>query len=89
MSPCTAGDTLIAFVTIGEQAAIAGTVATTPPGWERLYEHAPSDTSPSPISPYQGWFALPNCSGQTSATFTISTPGSGATSGSVVLSEYS
>ena len=90
--PCTAGDTLIAFVTVAEQASVAGQVIATPAGWQRLYEHAPSDTAPPTlISPYQGWFALSNCSAITEgATFSITSPGDSAgTSGSVVLSEYS
>ncbi len=52
-SPCTAGDTLIAMITIGQQDAAGGMVSVTPPGWQRLFEHSPVDTSP-----YQGWFAL-------------------------------
>ena len=91
-SPCTSGDTLIAFVTIAQQASVAGQVIATPAGWRRLYEHAPSDPAPpTTISPYQGWFALSDCSSSVqSATFSITSPGNTAgTSGSVVLSEYS
>ncbi len=85
-SPCTAGDTLIAFVTIGQANSAGGMVSSTPAGWQRLYEHSPTDTSP-----YQGWFALSNCSNSvSSATFSITAPNnSGGTEGSVVLSEYS
>jgi hypothetical protein len=89
-SPCAAGDTLIAMVTVGEQVAAAGAVPVTPPGWQRLFEHAPSDTSPTTISPYQGWFALPGCTGISSATFSVTAPGDSAgTTGSVVVSEFS
>ena len=85
-SPCNSGDTLIAFITIGQQASAGGMVSVTPPGWQRLYEHSPTDTSP-----YQGWFALSDCSSSTqSATFTVTAPNdSSGTSGSIVLSEYS
>jgi IPT/TIG domain len=84
-SACTAGDTLIALVTIGQQNAAGGMVSATPAGWQRLYEHSPTDTSP-----YQGWFALSNCSSSvTSATFSVVAPNnSGGTQGSVVLTEY-
>jgi hypothetical protein len=85
-SACTAGDTLIALVTIGQQNAAGGMVSSTPAGWQRLFEHSPTDTSP-----YQGWFALSNCSSSvTSATFSVAAPNnSGGTQGSVVLTEYS
>src|ERR1700722_402428 len=90
-NPCTSGDTLIAFVTVAEQASVAGQVIATPTGWQRLYEHAPSDQAPPTlIPPYQGWFALSNCSATQSAGFSITAPGDTAgTSGSVVLSEDS
>ncbi len=85
-NPCTPGDTLIAFVTIGQANSAGGMVSSTPAGWQRLYEHSPTDTSP-----YQGWFALSNCSGSTqSASFSVTAPNnSGGTEGSVVLTEYS
>ena len=85
-APCTAGDTLIAFVTIGQANGASGLVSSTPTGWQRLYEHSPTDTSP-----YQGWFSLSNCSSSvSSATFSVTAPtDSGGTQGSVVLSEYS
>ena len=84
--PCSAGDTLVAFVTVAQQVGDAGAVAVTPPGWTRLYEHAPS----SHVAEYHGWFALSACAGVSSATFTISAPGNpDGTTGSVVLTEYS
>ena len=84
-SACTAGDTLIAMVTIAQQNSAGGMVSDTPPGWQRLFEHSPVDTSP-----YQGWFALSNCGGTQSATFLVTAPGDSAgTSGSVVLDEFS
>jgi hypothetical protein len=84
-SPCSAGDTLIALVTIGQQSAAGGMVSTTPGGWQRLYEHSPTDTSP-----YQGWFALPNCPAVTNVTFSVTAPNdSGGTQGSLVVTEYS
>ena len=82
---CSAGDTLVAFVTIAQQPSDAGAVAVTPPGWTRLYEHAPSFH----VALYHGWFALSGCGGVTSATFTVSAPGNpDGTTGSVVLTEY-
>jgi len=82
---CNTGDTLIAMVTIAQQTSAGGMVSATPPGWQRLYEHSPVDTSP-----YQGWFALSGCSGVSSATFSITAPGdSSGTTGSVVLDEFS
>jgi len=84
-SACAAGDTLIAMVTISQQNSAGGMVSAVPPGWQRLYEHSPVDTSP-----YQGWFALSNCGGTTSATFSVTAPGDSAgTTGSVVLDEFS
>ncbi len=90
-APCTSGDTLVAMVSVSEQVGVAGQVTATPAGWRRLYEHAPSDTAPpTTISPYQGWFALPGCSGVQSATFSVTASGDTAgTAGSVVLSEFS
>jgi hypothetical protein len=90
-SACASGDTLIAFVTISEDVGFAGQVTAVPPGWQRIYEHAPSDTSPPNVaSPYQGWFALSNCTGTTSVTFSIATPNDPAgTFGSLVLNEFS
>ena len=83
---CTAGDTLVAFVTVGQQVGDAGAVTVTPAGWTRLYEHAPS----SHVAEYHGWFGLSACAGVSSATFTISAPGNpDGTAGSVVLTEYS
>jgi hypothetical protein len=82
---CNAGDTLIAMVTIAQQNSAGGMVAATPPGWRRIYEHSAVD-----ISPYQGWFALPGCSGVSSASFSISAPGnSSGVQGSVILDEFS
>ena len=75
-SACTAGDTLIAMITIGQQDDQGGMVSVTPAGWQRLFEHSPVDTSP-----YQGWFALSNCGGVTNATFSVTAPGD--TSGTV------
>jgi hypothetical protein len=67
---CNPGDTLIAMVTIGQQSSAGGLVSAVPAGWQRLFEHSPTDTSP-----YQGWFALSNCSSTQSVTFSISSPG--------------
>jgi len=83
--PCSAGGTLVAFVTIAQQVGSAGAVAIAPQGWTRLYEHAPSGH----VAAYHGWFALSGCSGVTAATFTVTAPGNpDGTAGSVVLSEY-
>ncbi len=41
------------MITIGQQDDSGGMASVTPPGWQRLFEHSPVDTSP-----YQGWFAL-------------------------------
>ena len=83
---CSAGDTLVAFVTIAQQVGSAGAVAIAPHGWTRLYEHAPSGH----VAAYHGWFALSGCSSVTAATFTVTAPGNpDGTTGSVVLSEYS
>ena len=86
-SSCTAGDTLIAMVTIGQDSSThGGLVSAVPTGFQRLFEHSPTDNSP-----YQGWFALSNCSASAQTfTFTLQSPGNtGGTVGSVVLSEYS
>ena len=83
--PCSAGDTLVAFVTIAQQVGSAGAVAIAPHGWTRLYEHAPSGH----VAAYHGWFSLSGCSAVTAATFTVTAPGNpDGTTGSVVLSEY-
>ena len=83
---CTAGDTLVAFVTVGQQVGDAGVVAVAPQGWLRLYEHAPSDH----VAEFHAWFVLSACSGVSAATFTVSAPGNpDGTTGSVVLTEYS
>ena len=84
--PCSAGDTLVAFVTVGQQVGDAGAVAISPPGWRRLYEHSPS----AHVAAFHAWFALSGCSGVSAATFTVSAPGDpGGTTGTVVLTEYS
>jgi len=84
-SACRSGDTLIAMVTIGQAAAEGGAVSAVPAGWQRLFEHSPTDTSP-----YQGWFALSNCGGTSAVTFGVSAPtDSSGTTGSVVVSEFS
>ena len=82
---CSAGDTLVAMVTVGQQPSAGGEVSAVPSGWQRLYEHSPTDDSP-----YQGWFALSNCTGTSSVTFSITSVGNtSGTSGSVVVGEYS
>lgn len=84
---CTAGDTLITMVTIEQDSSShVGEVAAVPAGWQRLFEHEPTDGSP-----YQGWFALPNCSsGANSPSFVITSPGNSLGSiGTVVMGEYS
>ena len=84
-TPCAAGDTLIAMVTIGQQSAAGGEVSAVPSGWQRLFEHSPTDDSP-----YQGWYALSNCTGTSSVTFSVTSTGdTSGTSGSVVVGEYS
>ncbi len=83
---CSAGDTLVAFVTVAQQVGDAGAVAISPPGWTRLYEHSPSDH----VAAFHAWFALSACSGVSAATFTVTAPGNpNGTTGSVVLTEYS
>jgi hypothetical protein len=84
---CTSGDTLIAMVTIEQDSSShVGEVPAVPAGWERLFEHAPTDGSA-----YQGWFALPNCaSGVNSPSFILASPGNSlGTVGTVVMGEYS
>ena len=84
-STCTAGDTLIAMITIGQQNDAGGMVSVTPPGWRRLFEHSPVDTSP-----YQGWFALSNCGGVSTVTFSVTARGdSSGTAAGIVLDEFS
>ncbi len=84
-SPCASGDSLVAMVTVGQNSAQGGMVSAVPTGWQRLFEHSPTDNSP-----YQGWFALSSCGGTRSVSFTVSAPtDSSGTSGSVVVSEYS
>ncbi|MGA2521839.1 MAG: IPT/TIG domain-containing protein, partial [Acidimicrobiales bacterium] len=86
---CTTGDTLVAVVTIAQDAPGVGLVSATPSGWQRLYEHTPT-TLGADRSPYQGWFALNSCSGVQSVTFSITSQGNPlGTSGSVVVGEYS
>ena len=83
---CSAGDTLVAFVTVAQQGGDAGAVVNTPTGWRRLYEHSPSDH----VAAFHTWFALSACSGVSAATFTVSAPGNpDGTTGIVVLTEYS
>ena len=84
---CTSGDALIAMVTIEQDTSShVGEVTAVPSGWQRLFEHTPTDGSA-----YQGWFALPNCSaGANSPSFVVASPdNSYGTIASVVLGEYS
>ncbi len=70
-SSCTTGDTLIAMVTIGQDSSThGGLVSAVPTGFQCLFEYSPTDNSP-----YQGWFALSNCSASAQTfTFTLQSP---------------
>ena len=72
-SACTAGDTLVAMVAIGQNPPGVGLVPAVPAGWRRLYEHTPTTLGSDP-SPYQGWFSKSCSGGEQNVTFSATSP---------------